>query len=135
MRPTLSRAARTWVAVVTAFASTGCTASPSGGDVTSLQIVRLDVPADARGEPRQWRITEAQSHATALADALGHCTSQELMKFRGKYSVVATRANGSEVTFVVLRDNVKIDGVAFKCRKNIQDLIERLWAEEPVAPR
>jgi hypothetical protein len=57
------------------------------------------------------------------------------MKFRGKYRVDATRANGSETTFFVSHDYVRIDGVAFKCRQNIQELIERLWADEPAAPR
>ena len=135
MQLTLGRAARTLVAVVTAISSNGCMAAPSGGEITSLQIVRLDVPADARGEPRQWRVIEPRSRAASLAVALGRCTTQDFMKFRGKYRVDATRANGSETTFFVSHDYVRIDGVAFKCRQNIQELIERLWADEPAAPR
>ena len=130
----MSLAARAVVALLTAFSSNGCRASPST-EITTLQIVRLGLPADARGEPRTWRVFEAKSPAAGLADALVHCTTQEIVKFKPKYRVVATRADGSETTFLALRDWVKIDGVAFKCRQNIQDLIERLWTEEPVAPR
>jgi hypothetical protein len=122
------------VAFLTGMASSGCMASSRSDDITSLQIVRLEVPADARGEPRRWRAIETKSRAASLADALGRCETRDLVKFKPKYRVVATRTNGSETTFLVLGEYVKIDGLAFRCPQNIQDLVERLWTEDPAAP-
>jgi hypothetical protein len=134
MRQGLSRAARTSVAVLTALAFKGAMASPSSAEVTSLRIARLDVPAGARGEPREWRVVDAESSAARLADALARCATREIVKFKPKYLVVTTRADGSGTTFLVSGEYVKIDGVAFKCRQNVEDLIGRLWGEGPAAP-
>ncbi len=58
-----------------------------------------------------------------------------MVKFKPKYSVLASGRDGSEVLFLVLGEYVKVEGVAFECSENVQRLIERVLAREtPEAP-
>jgi len=112
----VSRAARVLIAVAVVFAASGCVASVRSDGIASLQIVRLDIPANARGIPRQWWVKSTNSPAAILAAALPRCAEQYLVKFKPKYQVAARNGDGTETTSLVWGEYVKIEGVSFRCR-------------------
>ena len=131
----VNRAARALVAVVAGLVSSVGMASTRSDDIASLRIVRLDIPKEARGLPREWRVKDANSPAAGLAAALRRCQEKCLVKFRAKYQVAATLGDGTGTTFLVLGEYVKVEGVSFRCREDVGALVDRLWSEASVAPR
>ena len=49
----------------------------------------------------------------------------ELVKFMPRYRLTASGSDGSEVTFLLRGEYVKLAGVAYGCSEDIEKLVER----------
>ncbi len=125
-----------WTRLVPSFAAAslmgalgGCTQHRAVDEFTSLRIELAGRPEEIAARGRVWTVDERSAIAVELADLLSRCDRQELVKFRPRYRVVAHRRDGTDVTFLVLHELVKVEGVAFRCERDVERLVERLWVE------
>ncbi len=113
-----------------ALSTSGCHESPAIREIVSVQIQRLDVPKEARGPDLTFRVSDKDSAVAVLARTLQRCRGPEMVKFKPRYRVLASGRDGTQVTFLVLDEYVKVEGKAFRCSEDVQRLVERALATE-----
>ncbi len=65
-----------------------------------------------------------------LARTLERCRGPEMVKFKSRFRVLASGRDGTQVTFLVLGRLVKVEGKAFTCSEDVQNLLERVLSSE-----
>ncbi len=112
-----------------------CDKSPPIRGIMSVRIERLERPKEAPAIERTFRVSDKDPTVTALARTLEGCRGPEMVKFKPRYRVLASGRDGTQVTFLVLGEHVKIEGVAFRCSEDVQKLVERALATNEPSER
>ena len=102
-----------------------CGERPPIGRIVSVQVAHLRAAGGEGAPERALRTGIEDPVATALALALERCRGPEMVKFRGRYRVLATDRDGKQVSFLVLGGYAKVEGKAYLCPENVERLAER----------
>jgi hypothetical protein len=104
-----------------ALATSACGEPPALGDVVALEIQRIEHPAPRVGEACRVSV-RGDPAAAVLIRALERCRGPEMAKFVAHYHMRAVRPDGGGETVLVNGRFVKVNGVAFACRDDVEAL-------------
>lgn len=111
------------LAVISPWRCTG--RPPPIHEIESLTIVPRPPPSGPGGASRTVQVA-GEPAAAALVRALGGCRGPELAKFLASHDVVAKGRDGAALTLLVRGRFVKIDGVAYGCDEDVEQLVRAL---------
>lgn len=88
-----------------------------------LMVIGRDKGAEERWADTAKRVPGDTKEANRLLHGLNGCDKREAVKFWPHYRITLVYADQSEKLILVLGDFIKVDGISYRCRDDIEKLL------------
>ncbi len=105
----------------------GCATHQGTDELASLRIARREGPGDRWSDDRERAVASADLGPDRLAQALRDCTRRQAVKFVPRFRVTLVGRGGRETTFLVLGRLVKVHGISYECREDVEKIASGRW--------